>query len=329
MGKALLSGVSQVYQQGDAANVYIPTGGQMQSAAAAPIWYGQKRIGVINVECYDDQPFTADDIQLLESLAAQAGTAIVNAQQYADLRAIKGAIGNRTALEWLEIVRSTWSHSIRRDVGVALTRLELLRHELGAQTSEGMLRETEALRRAIGNLGAVAIIEPLGADEKMHLFSLAELNQLLEQYVQRRSRQEDCRWVIASFEAGTSMPAQRAVRVSREWLRQALDILVDNSLYAMTTAGSPVKRLVVATATTEAHVRIAVRDSGPGVPGSVQQILFEKPVEKEAGSRGSGLGLMLAQMIVETYDGKIHLESTGPTGTVMVVEFPLEAGGEA
>jgi signal transduction histidine kinase len=68
-----------------------------------------------------------------------------------------------------------------------------------------------------------------------------------------------------------------------------------------------------------------VRDSGPGVPESVQRVLFEKPVEKKPGSRGSGLGLMLAQMIVETYDGTIRLESTGPTGTVMVIDFPLQA----
>ncbi len=40
---------------------------------------------------------------------------------------------------------------------------------------------------------------------------------------------------------------------------------------------------------------------------------------------GSGLGLPIAQAIVNAHGGTIHLETTPPQGTTVHVELPLEA----
>jgi signal transduction histidine kinase len=51
-------------------------------------------------------------------------------------------------------------------------------------------------------------------------------------------------------------------------------------------------------------------------------------VEKPEDAKGLGIGLLIAQAIVQTYGGDIQLESTGPTGTTMAIRLPLTAQGE-
>jgi signal transduction histidine kinase len=36
------------------------------------------------------------------------------------------------------------------------------------------------------------------------------------------------------------------------------------------------------------------------------------------------MGLVMAQTIVQTYGGEVVVGSTGPNGTTMVIELPLE-----
>jgi GAF domain-containing protein len=80
---------------------YIEIDPQTRSELAVPIKFGDRIIGVINVEHPDEDAFDEQDRQALELLAAQAAIAIENAWQYEELRHTKGLIGSRTALAWM------------------------------------------------------------------------------------------------------------------------------------------------------------------------------------------------------------------------------------
>ena len=58
-------------------------------------------------------------------------------------------------------------------------------------------------------------------------------------------------------------------------------------------------------------VRIAVRDSGPGIPHDQQRVIFEKFGRADvSGSKpGSGLGLFIARSIVEAHGGTLEVTS--------------------
>ena len=73
------------------------------------------------------------------------------------------------------------------------------------------------------------------------------------------------------------------------------------------------------------RVEIRIGDTGSGVPESVSSLLLKDRIEKRKGSKGLGMGLLMAQCIVQTYGGEIHLASTGPNGTTMVIILPKEA----
>lgn len=73
--------------------------------------------------------------------------------------------------------------------------------------------------------------------------------------------------------------------------------------------------------------RFEVEDTGPGIPESSTQRIFE-PFQQEPGARGSGgtgLGLAIARRQVEVLGGSIGLHSTEGKGSCFHVELSLKA----
>ena len=64
--------------------------------------------------------------------------------------------------------------------------------------------------------------------------------------------------------------------------------------------------------------------SGPGLPPHILHKIGVEFIQKPEDSKGLGMGLVMAQTIVQTYGGEVVVGSTGPNGTTMVIELPLE-----
>ncbi len=70
----------------------------------------------------------------------------------------------------------------------------------------------------------------------------------------------------------------------------------------------------------------SISDQGPGIPESLQPVVFDKFVQADVAndrkSGGTGLGLSICKAIVEQLDGKIGFTTTPGTGTTFYVELP-------
>jgi signal transduction histidine kinase len=124
------------------------------------------------------------------------------------------------------------------------------------------------------------------------------------------------------FRLHLAIPNTTTIRASSEWLRRALDILIDNGVNVMADLADRV--MVIETIQQKTKVKIRISDTGPGIPEDVYPHLFQDPIQKRKGSEGMGMGLLMAQAIIQTYDGEISVESTDATGTTIVVCFPFE-----
>lgn len=70
------------------------------------------------------------------------------------------------------------------------------------------------------------------------------------------------------------------------------------------------------------RVIISVRDTGPGIPDDMKEIIFERLKSTSSGV-GMGLGLAVSKHIVEELlGGRIWVEDNNPRGAVFFVELP-------
>lgn len=69
------------------------------------------------------------------------------------------------------------------------------------------------------------------------------------------------------------------------------------------------------------HVEVRVVDNGPGVDFSIKTKLFE-PFVSIGKENGTGLGLTIAQKIVQDHGGSLELEESVPGSTVMLLTLP-------
>jgi signal transduction histidine kinase len=114
-------------------------------------------------------------------------------------------------------------------------------------------------------------------------------------------------------------PERSRVRMDRAQLNRALLNILLNAIQAMPNGGS-------ATVTTEAEggvVRIRVADTGPGIaPENLDRILEPYFTTKEA---GTGLGLALANKIIQEHGGELRAENGAGGGAIFTISLP-EAG---
>ena len=117
--------------------------------------------------------------------------------------------------------------------------------------------------------------------------------------------------------------------IDADQIAQVLTNLVSNAYAAMSDGGT----LTVTTTGTENEVRIAVADTGTGIPDDIRGKIFEPfYTTKQIGS-GTGLGLAVTYGIVKMHSGQIDLETNadpaaGPTGTTFTVSLPRHAPEE-
>jgi PAS domain S-box-containing protein len=106
-------------------------------------------------------------------------------------------------------------------------------------------------------------------------------------------------------------------------LRQVLANLVANSRDAMPAGGSVHIRAEV-DAQASAFVHFTVTDTGAGIPAEVQRLIFE-PLFTTKKFGGTGLGLAVAQQIIQHHEGSIWVESTPDAGTTFHILIPATA----
>jgi signal transduction histidine kinase len=217
---------------------------------------------------------------------------------------------------------SAWRHGIESSARTIQDQIQLLRKDLKQAPSHNHhIRTGERLsmieRRATQILEK-PITPPLSAEEEV---SSVSVNGLIRERAKQLWQSQPYRSI--GLQPDLALDDRATVRASSEWLRRALDVLLDNAVDA--TADSALQQITIATQQRDDQAEILVSDTGRGIPNGVLPRLFLEPIKKPKGVKGLGIGLLMAQAIVQTYGGEIGVDSTSPTGTTMFIRLPLEA----
>jgi PAS domain S-box-containing protein len=124
------------------------------------------------------------------------------------------------------------------------------------------------------------------------------------------------------------------LRVSGDGVRmgQVLGCLLDNSIKFTASGGVALRAGVASRNGNEVRVRIAVTDSGPGIPENRRGELFAPFVQGDGSSTrrygGTGLGLSISRELLALMGGEIRIESEPGRGTTAICEIPLVEIGD-
>jgi PAS domain S-box-containing protein len=113
-------------------------------------------------------------------------------------------------------------------------------------------------------------------------------------------------------------PAPAILAVASE-VREAILNILENALAAMPGGG----RLTLHVRGVDRLAVLSITDTGKGMSEEVQRLAFEPFFTTRAGEGGSGLGLALAQEIVQRYGGDISVRSREGVGTTFTLSFPV------
>jgi signal transduction histidine kinase len=123
-----------------------------------------------------------------------------------------------------------------------------------------------------------------------------------------------------------NVPADIVVDADREQMNRVLTNLLRNAIQAVESLQeqgeeTPEGQVAIRSWREGSVVIVEIRDNGPGIPERVRPRLFEA-FQSAAKSGGVGLGLAICAELVRAHGGEIHLEATGPEGTVFHVTVP-------
>ncbi|MBP2685385.1 MAG: Signal transduction histidine kinase [Deltaproteobacteria bacterium] len=119
-------------------------------------------------------------------------------------------------------------------------------------------------------------------------------------------------------------PDLAACRADAQMIEQVLVNLITNACQAMEgTEGA--KYLEIASAARDGRIVLRVSDSGPGVPPSLREKVFDPffTTRKD----GSGIGLSFSHRIVTDNGGSLRVDTSRWGGAEFRIELPAEGGG--
>lgn len=212
------------------------------------------------------------------------------------------------------------SHDLRTPLTMIGGYAEVMRDIPGEASPENLqivIDETNRLTSLVSELLDFSKLQTGSAQMEMALFDLTEA---VESIVQRVARMTEKDGYIPHFEPEEHV----TVRADEKRIGQVVYNLLGN---ALTYTGDD--RTVTVTQTVEEDkVRIAIRDTGKGIPADELPLIWNRYYRAKESHRraviGSGLGLSIVQSILERHGAKYGVDSTEGEGTTFWFECEIE-----
>ena len=208
------------------------------------------------------------------------------------------------------------AHEIGNPLNALNIHLQLLTRELRALP--------DGMRESLEELAGVARTEVERLDTIITQFLRAirpskpvlvpeQPTEVLQETLRLLKSEFENRRIAVSVDIQDTVPT---VHLDRSQIKQVFFNLIKNALEAMPDGGS----LKVVFGVGDAYVDIAFIDTGQGIALEDMGRVFEPYHTTKA--KGSGLGLMIVQHIIEEHGGEIELSSKPGTGTCFKIRLP-------
>ena len=290
-----------------------------------PVLYSGRLKGMLELHRgrADRAGWNQQDIELVEAVATQVGTALVQAESYTQLEALDRARSNLVAIT---------GHELRTPLSTVQVCLESLASEpdMGEELRQTMLQtalaDAERMRKLVRDFLTLSQLESGRVEWNPEAVSVAECAQLACGNIGANSAEGN---ELPPIEQAIS-PDLPFVRADGEWLVEVLAKLLDNAC-KFTPADGQVT--LEARQQDSERVEVAIADTGRGIEPEQLERIFDWFYQEEGALQrttgGTGLGLAICRQAVKSWNGTIWAQSAGKDcGTRFCFTVPI-AGSQA
>ncbi|MCS7253317.1 MAG: PAS domain S-box protein [Armatimonadota bacterium] len=285
-----------------------------------------KLLGLIIADnAFSGQPITSEEIEVLRLFATPAALAIDNARAYQQLQKqtleLSKALGDlREAQE--KLIRSERLAAIGE---VAARVAHDIRNPLATigGYARAILKTPQDINRVLRN--ATVVYEEVQkleellremlefASPKPPQLKPVDLNELIIRVCEKHEAEWASGDVYLVFDLAEDLPI---AMVDENQIERVLINLIQNGLHAIGNSG----QITIRTWVEEEGIKIAVSDTGRGIPPDMIQHIFEPFFTTKP--NGTGLGLAVVKRIVEDHGGSIDVRSQVGCGATFIISLP-------
>ena len=290
-----------------------------RSILGVPLIVKSKPIGVLEaVNKLNEGHYTEDDLEVLETLAAQAASAIETARLLINIQ------DTNQELQRLDRMKSDFiaiaSHELRTPLGLILGHSTFLKEFIPPKHQEQMeviIRSAMRLKAIIEDMSTISHNEQGQSLVRREPFSMAKM---VEETVEKFTAEAKEKMLEIGFDVPEGNPL--IIEGDRDKLEVALSNLVKNAILFTDPGG----QVGVKAEGDQDLVKVFVVDTGIGIPPADIERVFDRFYQVESHLTrkhgGMGLGLSIAKAMVEMHQGQIWCESKEGTGSLFCFMIP-------
>ncbi len=292
------------------------TGFQTTSLLSVPLRVRDRIIGVLQVVNKAEGGFDADDLALVETMAASAAIAIENAQLIEALRGQAHQLQARN--EELDAFAHTAAHDLKNPLGIMVGFATALEDQYVTLEPGEMVRYLRIIaqngRKATNIIDELLLLAGVRTTEvKMHPLDMASI------VGEAQARLTD---LVQEYQAELIAPQQWPTAMGyAAWVEEVWVNYISN---AVRYGGRPPHmELRFSILEKESEIRFWVRDNGLGISLKDQSRLFTPFTQMhQVRTEGHGLGLSIVRRIVLKLGGQVGVESQVGQGSTFYFTLP-------
>jgi C4-dicarboxylate-specific signal transduction histidine kinase len=287
---------------------------------AVPMLAEKRLIGTVNIWRVRSEPFADKEIELILDFAAQAAIALEITRRERQLREMQMELAHANRVAIIGKLTASIVHEVMQPIATTVTNAQIALRFLDAQTVD--LDEVRQTQKDIVKSGKRAG-EVIGRIRD--LFKKApprrdqwEINGAIREVIELTRGEAIKNGVTVKTELPEHLPHVHGDRVQ---LQQVILNLIINAIQAMSGLSQGIRELHIGTDEAgEEGVRVAVRDTGPGLSAENLQRLFEPFYTTKP--NGMGMGLSICQSIIEDHGGRLWATGLQPHGALFQFTIP-------
>lgn len=256
-----------------------------------------------------EDPYTDDDIRLLEVLASQVAIALDHTRSYekiaADLEVAERQLSRSQRLASLGTLTAGVTHEIRNPLTVVRSETERIANK--ERSLEDMQQYRDLMLKHIDRIAGIVQRMLSMAKERPQEDVDVELNEIINASLQ-----------LVAFDGvklKKDIELVPLIKGDPIELEEIFVNLFQNAVQAMPKGGT----LTVRTYIDEGRAVAEVTDTGKGIPKELQEKIFDPFFSTR--HEGVGLGLSIAYRIIREHGGDIRVKSEVGKGTTFKILF--------